>query len=131
MFLHLSVILSMGGGVCPSACWDTHRQTPPGQTPPGQTPPGQIPPGRHATPGLTPPMGRHPPAQCMLGYTWLLLRTVRILLECILVQVVYRNAMMPHINFFIGAYLLFSAIHLLKIQTEMRENNAGYMCISP
>ena len=30
MFLHLSVILSTGGGVCPSACWDTpHGQTPP------------------------------------------------------------------------------------------------------
>ena len=45
MFLHLSVILSMGG-VCPSTCWDTPPQadtpwhTPPRQTPlPGQTPP--------------------------------------------------------------------------------------------
>ena len=45
-----------GGGVCPSACWDTHtpwadtpRQTPPGQTPlSGQTPLlGRHPPGRH------------------------------------------------------------------------------------
>ena len=38
MFLHLSVILSTGGGLC---VW---------QTPPGQTPPA----GRH-------PLGRHPP----------------------------------------------------------------------
>ena len=53
MFLHLSVILSTGrsvgpsacwdtpprqmGGVCPSACWDTH--THPWETPTGQTPP--------------------------------------------------------------------------------------------
>ena len=30
MFLHLSVILFTGGGVCHSACWDTlPRQTPP------------------------------------------------------------------------------------------------------
>ena len=37
MFLHLSVILSTGGGcVFPSAYWDTPL---PGQTPPGQTPP--------------------------------------------------------------------------------------------
>ena len=113
MFLHLSVILSMGG-VCPSACWDT----PPDRHPQADTPSGQTPPlGRHPlwadTPsGQTPPLGRHPlwtdplaqymlgytpPAQCILGYTtplaqcilrytWLLLRTVRILLECILVN---------------------------------------------
>ena len=49
------------GGVCPSACWDTH--TPPSRHPPGQRP---LPPGRH------------PPNR------WLLLWTVRILLECIL-----------------------------------------------
>ena len=39
MFLLLSVSHSVhgGGGVCPSACWDTppdQRQTPPGATPP-------------------------------------------------------------------------------------------------
>ena len=52
MFLHLSVILSTGG-VCPSACWDTHpswADTPPRQTPPGQTPPW-----------ADTPLGRHPP----------------------------------------------------------------------
>ena len=36
----LSVILFMGGGVCLSACWDTH---PLGRHPPGQTPPGRHP----------------------------------------------------------------------------------------
>ena len=59
MFLHLSVILSMGG-VCLSACWDTHnplgRLPLPGQTPPGRRPPGQTPPlGRPPT-GQTPPL---------------------------------------------------------------------------
>ena len=86
------------GGVCPIAClntqppgqippraespWaDTPGQTPPGQNPLwaepplGRTPSGQTPPplGRHpaqadTTPGKTLPLGRHPPAQCMLGY---------------------------------------------------------------
>ena len=67
--LRVSRILSGGGGVCLSACWDT---TPQADTPtlgrhpptPGQTPPGQT----------TPPPRR------------LLLRTVRILMECILVE---------------------------------------------
>ena len=54
--------------VCPSMHWS--RQPPPAQYMLGYTPPGQTPPGRH-------PLGRHPrrPLQ----------RTVRILLECILV----------------------------------------------
>ena len=62
MFLYVSVILSTGGSVL-SACWDTtpsQEQTPPEAEPP--------PPRRSS-----PPPGR------------LLLRTVRILLECILV----------------------------------------------
>ena len=65
----LSVILFMGeGGVCHSACWDTHplgSRHPQEQTPPGsrhplweQTPPGAEPP---------PPKRSRPPAQCMLG----------------------------------------------------------------
>ena len=45
MFLHLSVILSTGGGVCPSACWDTpHGQTPPwADTPWANTPRADTP----------------------------------------------------------------------------------------
>ena len=43
------------GGVC---------QTPPRQTPPH---PGQIPPGQ-TPPWADTPLGRHPPARCMLGY---------------------------------------------------------------
>ena len=77
MFLHLSVILSTGGGgVSPSACWDT----PPSRHPPGRHLPGRpprqtdtlredtpTPPvGRHNTwadiPGQI-PLGRHPPGQ--------------------------------------------------------------------
>ena len=50
-----------GGGVCLSACWDTPPWT---DTPPGQTPLGRL-------PGQTPPSRR----------------TVRILLECILVSI--------------------------------------------
>ena len=44
MFLHLSVILFTGGGVCLSACWDAppREQTPP---PPWE----QIPPEQTAT----------------------------------------------------------------------------------
>ena len=87
MFLHLSVILSTeGGGVSPSAWWDTSpSRHPPGRhlpgrpprqtdtlredtpTPPRQTPPSQTPPvGRHSTWADTPgqiPLGRHPPGQ--------------------------------------------------------------------
>ena len=68
-----------------------------GQTPPplakhpspGRHPLGRHRPGRHP-PRQTPP-GQTPPAQCMLGYTPSprrrpLLRTIRILLECIIVS---------------------------------------------
>ena len=37
MFLHLSVVLSMGGGVCPSACWDRHPLPGTHPPPPPQT----------------------------------------------------------------------------------------------
>ena len=74
MFLHLSVILSTGGGICLSACWDTTppppgpgsrdqahppgtRHTPLGPGPPDQAPPprGQVPPGPDTPPDQTPP----------------------------------------------------------------------------
>ena len=61
--------VSVHGGVCPIACWDT--QPPPGRHP---FPFADTPLGRHTlSPGKTPPSRR------------LLQRTVRILLECILV----------------------------------------------
>ena len=69
MFLHLSVILSMGG-VNPSACWDTH---PPGRHPPGQIttlgrhPRADTPPRQITTLGGHPP-GRHTPRADILGY---------------------------------------------------------------
>ena len=58
------------GGVCLSACWDT-------------IPPDQAPPARPGTPlDQAPPGPGSPPREQRL----LLLRTVRILLECILVR---------------------------------------------
>ena len=64
MFLHLSLSHSVfTGGVCLSACWDTPLSG-------SHTPRGDVPLGRHA-----PPPSRR-----------LLLRTVRILRECILVE---------------------------------------------
>ena len=70
MFLHLSVILFMGVSAHPA--WaDTPRQTPRQTNPLGRHHPGQTSPD--STPG--PPSRR------------LLLRTARILLECILVQI--------------------------------------------
>ena len=59
--LHLSVILSTGGGVCPGG-YLPHT--------PGQTPPGRHPLGRHPSRANTPLCSK---------------RAVRILLECILV----------------------------------------------
>ena len=55
MFLHLSVILSTGGGVYAQGGVSQHSL-------------GQAPPGRH-TPVQAPSLGRHPPAQWILGYT--------------------------------------------------------------
>ena len=71
-YVFTPVCHSVHRGVCLSACWDTtpHQdQAPPG---PG-TPPGADPPGPGTPPGSRPASRR------------LLLRTVRILLECILV----------------------------------------------
>ena len=78
------------GGVCLSECWDT--TTPREQAPPQeQAPLDQVPPGtRH------PPRTRHPPGPGTPpppGQRQLLLRTVRILLECILVQ----NKFVPYL----------------------------------
>ena len=67
MVLQASVILSTGGGVCLSACWDTHP-LPPEQTPPWeQTPPGsRHPSGSSHPPGSRHPQSRHPPEQTPL-----------------------------------------------------------------
>ena len=71
------------GAVCLSAGWDTHT---PWQTPPGQTSPWAD------TPWVDTPWtdlpARHPPGQ-ILPSRRLLQRTVRILLECILVKSVF------------------------------------------
>ena len=80
MFLHLSVILFMGGGGLPQ-CILGYTYTPRtrGRHPlPDQR---QTPPPR---PEADTPRSRHPREQCMLGDTDK--RAVRILLECILVE---------------------------------------------
>ena len=61
------------GGVRPSACWDTPPRS--RHTPRANTPLKQIPPWRRH------PRSKHPPPR----NRWVLLWTVRILLECILV----------------------------------------------
>ena len=70
-----------GGVFVLSACWDT----PPGQTSPrADTPWPDTPMGRHPN-GQTPPGQTPPRADTPSPSRRLLLRTVRILLECILV----------------------------------------------
>ena len=65
MFLQASVILSTGGGVCLSACWDT-TTTPKEQTHPPRSrcrhPPEQTAPPPRAD---TSPGSRHPPQEQM------------------------------------------------------------------
>ena len=86
MFLHLSVILSTGGGSAPLHAKihpRDQRQVPPPQS--RHTPPGTR--GRYPPPRADPPRSRSPlppPAQCMLGDTGNK-RAVRIILECNLV----------------------------------------------
>ena len=98
----------MGEGVSQHALGQT---LPPGRNPPGETPPCPVHAGIH-TPlpsacwDTQPPCPVHagihnPPSQCMLRYTtppppprWPLLRTVRILRECILVLPNFRNVIL-------------------------------------
>ena len=83
MFLHLSVIL-FTGGVCLSACWDItplRSRHPP--------PPGPGPPPEQTLPSLGPGTPRD---QAPLPSRRLLLRTVRILLECILVKFLFDSS---------------------------------------
>ena len=105
MFLHLCVCPQ---GVCLNACWDTtplpeqaHPRadslgagTPPGTDPPGADPweqappPEQVPPRAGTTQKQAPPRSRHLPSSRRL-----LLRMVRILLECILVPLCLSTAL--------------------------------------
>ena len=89
MFLHLSVIL-FTGGVCLSACWDTTTSSlPPPRT--RHTPRPCTHPWDQTPHGADRPGTRHPPTpqeqtpHPSPGSRRLLLRTVHILLECILV----------------------------------------------
>ena len=90
MFLQASVILSTGGGVCLSACWDArphpwNQADPPRQgRPPGQ---GRSPPGPGRPPSWTrqtPLLDQADPPGSRRQHT-VNERPVRILLECILV----------------------------------------------
>ena len=95
MFLHLSVIL-FTGGVCLSACWDTPTHSKE-QTPQEQTP-------RERNPsGTDPPRSRHPPGADAPS-RWLLLRTVCVLLECILVyiEIYILSPQLHQTNFFVA-----------------------------
>ena len=114
MLLHLTVILSTGGwgwgwGSASVHAWIPHlprtRHPPPGtRHPPGPDLPGpgtprdQIPLGPDPPGPGTPSRTRHPPRGPDPSYQappppreqrWLLLRTVRILLECILVTSIF------------------------------------------
>ena len=87
-YVFTGVCLSTGG-VCLSACWDTPPEQTPPQSRPSQSrhPPGADTPPQEQThhprsrhsPGADTPRSRHPPGIQPL------LRTVHILLECILV----------------------------------------------
>ena len=76
MFLHLSVILFEGCGMYTPL----HAGIPPRQTPPADIPPLD----RHPT-GREPPRQTHPPPRPRILQDTVNKRTVRILLECILV----------------------------------------------
>ena len=100
---------SQGEGVCLSACWDT--TTPRSRHPPEQTPPStrqnprsrpprtgppleQTPPLKQTPPGADTPLEQTPPWEQTAPsreQRRLLLRTVRILLECILVSTKVSN----------------------------------------
>ena len=94
MFLHLSASHSVRGGICPSAWWDT-PPPPWADTPQADIHLGRYHLGRHPhpwsdtpqadTPWIDTPLGRHPSSRRLL------LRTVRILLECILVASFFCN----------------------------------------
>ena len=109
MFLQASVILSTGGGVCLSACWDTTHQagtplleqTPPRADTP--TPREQTPLGRHPPTADTPPEADCPGSR--LRHTvneW----PVPILLECILVTLNYYMSGMVNSKSFVSKVLL-------------------------
>ena len=81
MFLHLSVILSMGGGCLPQ--WRGDTTSPREQTPLRSRPPPRS---RHTPPEADTPWSRHPlGADTLPPPRRLPLWTVRILLDCILV----------------------------------------------
>ena len=126
MFLHLSVILSMGG-VCLSVCWDTTPLPPGSRHPPDQAYPPAPPRNRH------PPSNRHPPgsgtprsrdgyccgryasywnAFLLKGYYYLHVPYIRSTSQC-RKQLEYIDCGAPKINDFLNKYCWIS--HIRKI----------------
>ena len=85
VFTHVcqSFCSHVGGGVCPSACWDYLPRTR-GRPPPRSRGRQPHPRAEADTPPHEPQADPPPPVQCMMGDTGNK-RAVRILLECILI----------------------------------------------
>ena len=81
-YVFTPVCHSVHGGVYLSACWDTPTDQAPPRT---RHPLSGPPPWTRHPPGADPPRTRHPPEETPPASRRLLLRTARILLECILV----------------------------------------------
>ena len=121
VFLHMSVILSTGGvsalvhaGIHPPGRHPPPRaDTPPGRHPLDRHPPRQTPPGRH-------PPGRHsPPSRRQL------LWTVRIPLECILVNFCTDNVNILSWYFFVSVSM--KIIHNTHIFISKFHLHSGYV----
>ena len=129
MFLHVSVILSTGGGLQGEAPW-TGR--PPDQADPpwaGKPPPG---PGRPPQTGQTPRAGRTPPGPCRpppgsrLQNT-VYERPVRLLLECILVMWAFIHIMSQFVIWFIIRFIFrFIVSFISQLSTGL--SNEGERC---
>ena len=130
MFLHVSVILSTGGGGSASVhAWipiPLGPGSPPGGRPPDQAPSGSRTPWDQAPPSVSRPLGPGTPhAQCMLGDT-VNKRAVCILLKCNLVCFVffYSHGLSSNgTNDFCVWQKLMTPYPLVKISTEFELSN--------
>ena len=108
-YVFTGICLSTRGWGCLLQCmlgYHPPEQTPPWSRPPGADPPEQTPPGVDTPLGADTPQEQTPPRSTPPEIRPLL-RTVRILLECILViisiQLLYFKCPNYHINFFLSA----------------------------
>ena len=140
MFLHLSASHSVRGGSAPVHGGIHHHlpgQTLPKQTPtwadiiradtstPGQTSPRQTPP-RQTPPWIDTPLGRHPSSRRLL------LRTVRILLECILVASFFCNTQSWQCSHFLHCLNLNKKLNAVisSIQRSTKMTALPILCIT-